>query len=600
MGIPQGKIEQIRSAANIVEIIGEYIPLKRVGKNYVGLCPFHHETSPSFTVSGEKQIFHCFGCGIGGNVFHFLMKYRQYSFREAIEEVANRYGLPLPTIKTTPEEEKIYRLKKDILRVNQQVARFYHQYLTQEKDGKKAREYFKARGIREDTLSNYMLGYAPPRWDSLAQFFQRENISTALAIQSGLLIEKEGGGVYDRFRDRIIFPIFNSKGKVIAFGGRVLDDSLPKYINSPETPVYQKGFCLYGANVARQWAQQEGKVILVEGYFDLLSLHARGIKYVVATLGTALTSAQVRILKGLSTRVILIYDADVAGKKASKGCIPHYLSEFSPLENLFKEEVSVDILPLPEGYDPDSFMSKVGKEGFLKFLTQARPLVDWYLESGEKETRADFEKRWGFVQEAANVISQFKNPLKKRDYMDRLCQLFHVEPALIQNLPRETSKSVRSLDLTASFPSFELRVMEFLFCCPQFIPSFKQYDVSKVITHPLLNQLLNLMFEIYERQNKLDFGDLLLNIKEEVIKSLVAHWAMEPSPFKEDMAKDFLGKIEEKRLEKQLKSLLTQIKEDEKRGNVRTELLKEYDHLSKKKKRLIKEAEIVKGGSVYE
>lgn len=600
MGIPQGKIEQIRSAANIVEIIGEYIPLKRVGKNYVGLCPFHHETSPSFTVSGEKQIFHCFGCGIGGNVFHFLMKYRQYSFREAIEEVANRYGLPLPTIKTTPEEEKIYRLKKDILRVNQQVARFYHQYLTQEKDGKKAREYLKARDIREDTISSYMLGYAPPRWDSLAQFFRRENISTALAIQSGLLIEKEGGGVYDRFRDRIIFPIFNSKGKVIAFGGRVLDDSLPKYINSPETPVYQKGFCLYGANVARQWAQQEGKVILVEGYFDLLSLHARGIKYVVATLGTALTSAQVRILKGLSTRVILIYDADVAGKKASKGCIPHYLSEFSPLENLFKEEVSVDILPLPEGYDPDSFMSKVGKEGFLKFLTQARPLVDWYLESGEKETRADFEKRWGFVQEAANVISQFKNPLKKRDYMDRLCQLFHVEPALIQNLPRETSKSVRSLDLTASFPSFELRVMEFLFCCPQFIPSFKQYDVSKVITHPLLNQLLNLMFEIYERQNKLDFGDLLLNIKEEVIKSLVAHWAMEPSPFKEDMAKDFLGKIEEKRLEKQLKSLLTQIKEDEKRGNVRTELLKEYDHLSKKKKRLIKEAEIVKGGSVYE
>jgi len=600
VSIPQGKIEQIRSAANIVEIIGEYIPLKRVGKNYVGLCPFHHETSPSFTVSGEKQIFHCFGCGVGGNVFHFLMKYRQYSFREAVEEVANRYGLPLPTIKTTPEEEKIYRLKKDILRVNQQAARFYHQYLTQEKDGKKAREYLKARDIREDTISNYMLGYAPPRWDSLAQFFRRENISTALAIQTGLLIEKEGGGVYDRFRDRIIFPIFNSKGKVIAFGGRVLDESLPKYINSPETPVYQKGFCLYGANVARQWAQQEGKVILVEGYFDLLSLHARGIKYVVATLGTALTSAQVRILKGLSTHVILIYDADVAGKKASKGCIPHYLSEFSPLENLFKEEVSVDILPLPEGYDPDSFISEVGKEGFLKFLPQARPLVDWYLESGEKETRADFEKRWGFVQEAANVISQFKNPLKKRDYMDRLCQLFYVEPALIQNLPRETSKSVRSLDLTASFPSFELRVMEFLFCCPQFIPSFKQYDVSKVITHPLLNQLLNLMFEIYERQNKLDFGDLLLNIKEEVIKSLVAHWAMEPSPFKEDMAKDFLGKIEEKKLEKQLKSLLTQIKEDEKRGNVRTELLKEYEHLSKKKKRLIKGAEIVKGGSVYE
>lgn len=598
MGISQEKVEQIRSVANIVEIIGEYVPLKRVGKNYRGLCPFHHETNPSFTVSGEKQIFHCFGCGLGGNVFHFLMKYRQYSFREAVEEVASRYGLPLPIIKMTPEEEKVYRLKKDILRVNQQAARFYYQYLTEEKDGKKAREYLKARGIREDTISNYMLGYAPPRWDSLAQFFQRENISTALAIQSGLLIEKESGGVYDRFRDRIIFPIFDSKGKVIAFGGRVLDESLPKYINSPETPVYQKGFCLYGANVARQWAKVEGKVILVEGYFDLLSLHARGIKYVVATLGTALTSTQVRILKGLSPHVILIYDADVAGKKASKGCIPHYLSEFSPLENLFKENVSVDIVPLPEGYDPDSFISEVGKEGFLKFLAQARPLVDWYLESGEKETKADFEKRDQFMKEAANVILQFKNEFKKSHYVTKLRQLFpEVREDYFQSLFKKKPRPIQSsFDLSLeSFPNFQLRVVRFLFCYPQFIPSFKQYDVSKEITHPLLNQLLNMMFEIYERQSNLDSRDLLLNTKEEVIKSLVAYWAMEPSPFKEDMAKDFLRRIKERQLEKQRQWLSKQIKEAEEGKD-----FPRLYELLKKKKRLIKEAEIVKGGSVYE
>lgn len=585
MGIPQEKIEQIRSVTNIVEVIGEYIPLKRIGKNYVGLCPFHHETSPSFTVSEEKQIFHCFGCGVGGNVFHFLMKYRQYSFREAVEEVASRYGLSLPQIKMTPEEEKAYHLKRDILRVNQQAARFYHQYLTQKRDGKKAREYFEARGIGKDTISNYMLGYAPPRWDSLAQFFQRENISTALAIQSGLLIEREGGGVYDRFRDRIIFPIFDSKGNIIAFGGRVLDENLPKYINSPETPVYQKGFCLYGANVARQWSKIKGKVILVEGYFDLLSLHARGIKYVVATLGTALTPAQVRILKGLSPHVILIYDADLAGEKAAIRSIPLFL----------KEDLGVDIVLLPQGYDPDSFISEVGKEGFLKFLAQASPLVDWYLESGERETRTDFEKRDQFMKEAADIILQFKNEFKKSHYITKLRQLFpEVREDYFQNLFKKKPRPIQSSSnlLLESFPSFELQVMRFLFCCPEFIPKFKQYEVSKVITHPLLNRLLNLMFEIYEKQNGLSSSDLLLNAREEVIKSLIAHWTMEPSPFKQDMAMDFLKKIKKRQLDKQKEQLLIQIEEAEKRSDPCL-----YELLEKKKK-LIKEVEIVSRGTI--
>ena len=585
MAIPHDKIEQIRNVANIVEIIGEYIPLKKIGKNYVGLCPFHNETSPSFTVSEEKQIFHCFGCGIGGNVFHFLMRYRQCSFREAVEEVANRYGLSLPKTKMTPKEEEAYRLKKDILTINEQAARFYHQYLTEEKDAERAREYLRARGIGRDTISDYMLGYAPPRWDALTQFLQRKGVSTALAVQGGLLIEREDGGVYDRFRDRIIFPIFDSRDRVIAFGGRVLGDGLPKYINSPETPVYQKGFCLYGVNVAKVWSQKEGKVILVEGYFDLLSLHARGIRYAVASLGTALTPAQVRLLKGLSPHIILIYDGDAAGKKAAKRSIPLFL----------KEDILVDIALLPENQDPDSFISQVGKEGFLNLLSQAKPLIDWYLASGEEETRDNFERRYQFLQEASNVIFQFKNPFKKSHYIGKLCQLFHVDQALIQDLHKNSRDISLGSDLLAAFLNsltpderFQLKTIRYLFSYPQMVHEFARENAFKEIVHPLFRQLLDLICEIYERKNELSLSELLLNTQEDIIKSLITKWAIETSPFKLEDGYEILRAIKQKRLKRERQKILTKIKDAEERKD-----FSEVLELLKEEKRLIKQTEAV-------
>ena len=585
MAIPHDKIEQIRNVANIVEIVGEYIPLKKIGKNYVGLCPFHNETSPSFTVSEEKQIFHCFGCGIGGNVFHFLMRYRQCSFREAVEEVANRYGLSLPKTKMTPKEEEAYRLKKDILTINEQAARFYHQYLTEEKDAERAREYLRARGIGRDTISDYMLGYAPSRWDALTQFLQRKGVSTALAIQGGLLIEREDGGVYDRFRDRIIFPIFDSRDRVIAFGGRVLGDGLPKYINSPETPVYQKGFCLYGVNVAKVWSQKEGKVILVEGYFDLLSLHARGIRYAVASLGTALTPAQVRLLKRLSPHIILIYDGDTAGKKAAKRSIPLFL----------KEDILVDIALLPEGQDPDSFISQVGKEGFLNLLSQAKPLIDWYLASGEEETRDNFERRYQFLQEASNVIFQFKNPFKKSHYIGKLCQLFHVDQALIQDLHKNSRDISLGSDLLAAFLNsltpderFQLKTIRYLFSYPQMVHEFARENAFKEIVHPLFRQLLDLICEIYERKNELSLSELLLNTQEDIIKSLITKWAIETSPFKLEDGYEILRAIKQKRLKRERQKILTKIKDAEERKDFSKVL-----ELLKEEKRLIKQTEAV-------
>jgi len=325
-----------------------------------------------------------------------------------------------------------------------------------------------------------------------------------------------------------------------------------------------------------------------------------------------------RILKGLSPHVILIYDADVAGKKAAIRNSPLFPKEDNSLDEspsivnehslkeLVKQSISVDIVLLPEGYDPDSFICEVGKEGFLKFLAQARPLIDWYLESGEKETNTDFEKRWGFLQEAANLIFQFKNPLKKRYYMDRLCQLFHVEPALIQSLckgSRPTSFNGDSLsaflDSLTPEEKRQLKIIRYLFHYPQMIPEFRREDSFKEFIHliqnVLLNQLLNLMFEIYERKNRLDFSDLLSNTKENLIKSLISRWVIEPLPFKLEDRYEILKSIRQMRLKKELKRNLTQIKEAEESKD-----FPRLYELLKKKQRLIKEAEIVKGGTVYE
>ena len=297
--IPEEKILEIKNSVDIVDFISDAVLLKKMGRNYLGLCPFHSEKTPSFTVSPEKQIFYCFGCGTGGNIFSFLMKREGLSFPEAAKMLAKRYGIDIPIKAMSPAQKKQFSEKELLISVNQDAMNFFRNCLHDSIIGKKAMAYLGNRGITKEVVNKFDLGYAPPGWDNLIKYFSNQRLSIDLLANAGLIVpRKNNGGFYDRFRERIIFPIFDINAQVIGFGGRVMDASLPKYINSPETPVYNKSQSLYGLHFAKGESRKNNSVYIVEGYFDLLSLNQHGIHNVVAILGTALSPEHVRILKG--------------------------------------------------------------------------------------------------------------------------------------------------------------------------------------------------------------------------------------------------------------------------------------------------------------
>jgi DNA primase len=323
--------EEVKKAADIIEIIGQYVQLKKRGQNHIGLCPFHSERSPSFTVNQDKQIYHCFGCGRGGDVFTFWMEYHNLSFSQSLKDLAERYNIDLPRYKGLPEEKKKAELKELLFKTNGLAADYFHNMLVRSAEGKPGRDYFSRRKISQETISRFQLGYAANKWDGLINYLRSKNISLDLGAKAGLLIPKKDGDYYDHFRDRIIFPIFDLNHQIIGFGGRVLGDSLPKYINTPETPLYHKGESLYGLDSAFRNIREGGLAIVVEGYMDMLALRQHGISNVVATLGTAFTSNQVRRLKGYTKEVVVLFDPDDAGRDAALKSFPLFLNEGIPL-----------------------------------------------------------------------------------------------------------------------------------------------------------------------------------------------------------------------------------------------------------------------------
>ncbi|UCF95264.1 MAG: DNA primase, partial [Desulfobacterales bacterium] len=312
--IPEDKIAEIRNAVDIVDIVSEVVLLKKAGRNFLGLCPFHAEKTPSFSVSPDKQIYHCFGCGAGGSAFNFLMQHEGLSFPEAVQSLARRYGIDIPTERLSREQNKRIRQRENLLTINRQALEFFCQALRDSAGGKSAMAYLQKRGIMPEIIDRFGLGYAPNGWRNLVDFFSQRKSSLDLVEKSGLIVsQKNRNGFYDRFRDRIIFPIIDLNMQVIGFGGRVLDESLPKYLNSPETPLYNKSRSLYGLHQAKDKCRASDTVYIVEGYLDLLALHQNGIENTVATLGTALTADHVRLLRRYAGRMVLVYDSDEAG-----------------------------------------------------------------------------------------------------------------------------------------------------------------------------------------------------------------------------------------------------------------------------------------------
>jgi len=428
--IPEEKVADIRNTADIVDVISDAVLLKKAGKNYVGLCPFHSEKTPSFTVSPEKQIFYCFGCNAGGNVFSFLMKQNGLSFPETARMLAKRYGIEIPTQTMSKKQKERINERERLRDINNQAMNFFCYTLLKSSVGKKAILYLNERGIKKETIDGFNLGYAPRDWDSLLKFFSKKGISLRFVEKSGLIISrKDKSGYYDRFRGRIIFPIFNTTNQVIGFGGRVMDDSLPKYLNSPETPVYNKKRSLYGLNRAKKKCRENNSVYIVEGYFDLLSLHQNGIENSVAILGTALSSEHISLLRGYSSRIVLVYDSDEAGIKAALKSIGRFV----------KEEVDARVIILPSGYDPDSYLFEFGLEHFMKASKQALGIFPFLIESAVKKHGLSIDGKIRIVTDLKEPLASINDSVARSLYIKELAERIDIDEAAVLEKVREVS-----------------------------------------------------------------------------------------------------------------------------------------------------------------
>ncbi len=451
--IPEDKITEIRNTCSIVDIIGESVVLKKAGQNFVGLCPFHAEKTPSFTVSPHKQMFYCFGCGAGGNVFSFLMKHQGLSFPEAVKQLAERYGIELPRREMSPEQKKRLSERDQMFRLNRLALDFYCHVLSKDEIGGIARDYLKKRGFSADTATAFNLGYAPPGWDHLMGYLKHKRVPVPLAERVGLVVRRQSGsGHYDRFRERIVFPICDSGGRVIAFGGRVLNDDLPKYLNSPESEIYSKSRSLYGLDVARHHCRRSEEVYIVEGYFDVIALHQHGIRETVATLGTSLTREHVHAVQGLigdKGRAYLVFDSDEAGIKAARRSVALFEKGF----------VDARVLVLPPGHDPDSFVFRHGAGKLRQLAAASRGLMSFLIDSSVNRHGQSMEGRIRVLDEVAGSLAALDDPGRRSVYIKYLAETVDIDEGAVRE--KIASVTVRKASPSSErFGSGEARMPE--------------------------------------------------------------------------------------------------------------------------------------------
>ncbi|WP_069649345.1 DNA primase [Caloranaerobacter ferrireducens] len=400
-------IQEIREKNEIVGVISQYINLKRTGANYKALCPFHNEKTPSFVVSSSKQIFHCFGCGVGGDVITFIMKYENLDFKEAIKLLADRAGIEIDESNMKKNVE-LERRKNRLYQINREAARYFYYNLRRNSKGY---SYFRKRGVSDNTIKAFGLGYANSTWDDLLKYLVSKGYKEEELLEAGLIIERQSkNGFYDRFRDRVMFPIVNTRGRVIGFGGRVLDDSVPKYLNSPDTLVFSKGNNLFGLNLVYKNSKID-KILLVEGYMDVISLYNKGIVYSVASLGTAFTENQGKMLKRWNDSIYICYDSDDAGLKASN----------KALDLLKKIGFKPRVIVLPDGLDPDEYINRFGKKSFEKLFDTALDYIDFKILYYKKKFDINtVQGKVDFIKNISQNIKNISSPVERDVYINRV------------------------------------------------------------------------------------------------------------------------------------------------------------------------------------
>lgn len=532
--IPEEKLAEIRNAADIVDIISERVALKKAGKDYSGLCPFHSEKTPSFTVSQTKQIFHCFGCGAGGDIFNFLIQFDGISFPEAVASLARRYGIQLPSRQMSPSEKQAYSERERLFDINKKVLAFYREQLLRRPAGEHARSYLEKRGFSSEIIKRFGLGYAPEGWDNLVRFLKQEQIPVPLAEKAGLIVARSSkSGYYDRFRNRIIFPIVDVTRQIVAFGGRVLDDARPKYLNSPETPIYNKSRSLYGIQAAKDKCRETGLVYIVEGYFDLLAMHQHGVANAVATLGTSLTAAHVRMLRrGYASKVRLVFDSDAAGIKAASRSIGLFLNE----------AVDVEIIVLPAGEDPDSFLFDQGREAFLARAEAARDAIEFMADLALNAHGTSMQGKIRVVEELKQPLAEIRDNVARSVYIRHLAERLGIEEQAlmeqVQSARSAQSNSIKKRTLSADSDvsvspgmreltenRLESRVVAMMLQFPDILPTIEKQGMIGYFTSKGLKAIAELIVSQPPRSTD-DISELLNRIPDDTQRQLIASLAM--------------------------------------------------------------------------
>jgi DNA primase len=445
MPFPQSFIDDLRMQADIVQVVQEYVTLKKTGATYKGLCPFHSEKTPSFHVNRDKGFFHCFGCGVGGDVFKFLELQERMGFQDAVRHLASKFGIPIPEQVGGRESHADAAERESLLKVHERAAEYFKAQLAAP-IGRKAQQLLKTRGITTETIKKLGLGYAPPSYEGLKTTLIKEGFALPLLIRSGLAVERDNGQTIDRFRGRLMIPIARDAGSIVAFGGRAMEpDQQPKYLNSPETFIYTKGRTLYGLHLTKKDISRLGYAVMVEGYFDFAQLVQAGIAPIVASSGTALTSSQAQLLRRFTSKVILSFDPDAAGQgAAARSC-----------ELLVQEGFEVNVAILPTGQDPDNFVQKKGREAYVELLKTSRPYLEYLLDrSAAVHDLNNDEGRRQFLTAMLAVAARIPDPAARDQFGDRLAHRARITEEVVRAEVRKAAVQRRPELDARQIPSF--------------------------------------------------------------------------------------------------------------------------------------------------
>ncbi len=548
-------IEQVRQVSSIVEIASQYTTLRRRGRKHVGLCPFHSEKTASFTVDEEKQLFHCFGCGVGGDVFSLVMEKENLGFAEALRYLAEKYRVPLPQHRVDPQ---VLKLEEKLFKINEMALAFFRRNLFGTPEGKKALEYLKKRGLSEATIETLKIGYAMDAWGTLIAYLKTKNVPATLLEKTGLALPgKKSGEYYDRFRGRVIFPIFSLTGKVVAFGGRTVTGAEPKYLNSPDTPLYSKGKLLYGLNISKEAIREAGEAILVEGYTDFAALHQAGIGNVVASLGTALTPFQVAQAARFTPRLIVNYDGDAAGKNACARAIPLCL----------EKGMNVDALILPEGLDPDAFLAKHGRDRYLGLLKKSVTGLDFLIDAYMRGARMELpEEKARIIRAVVKEIERVPDAIARGEYLRQAGERLGVDEASLRKIIGPGGPATGPSE-GASLSSAEKRLLQILFenkeIAPDLFEEVREGDFRGLRSEPVFGFIRNCF------RNGVDwnFADLKASVEAPILDCLSRALQERPGEASAKEAKECLHSLRKIAFQNQLKEIQSEIARSQKSGD---------------------------------